>query len=69
MAVDERLSRGLGGLSRADLILTVLPPMFMGVYGIGALVFDTPAIAAAAASVACCVLIADGFFWHPPTTD
>lgn len=66
MARRERLLDSPDALARADLILAVLPLLFLGIYGVGALAFDTRSMAAAAASVACCALVADGLFWHSP---
>lgn len=66
MARRERLFDAPDAPARADLILAFLPLVFLGVYGVGALAFDTRSMVAAAASIACCVLVVDGLFWHSP---
>ncbi|MFB6296932.1 MAG: hypothetical protein ABEH56_00265 [Salinirussus sp.] len=55
-----------GNVSRADLILVLVPLVFVGVYATGVLAFDGRLAPVACASIACCLLIADGLFWHPP---
>jgi hypothetical protein len=52
-------------LSRADLILILIPLVFLGSYST-ILLLDTSLIPAVGASIACCLLIGDGLFWHPP---
>lgn len=52
-------------LSRADLILILIPLVFIGTYSTIS-ILDTSLTPAAGASIACCLLIADGLFWHPP---
>ena len=57
----------LGEMSRADLYLTLLPLVFIGMYGGSSLVLGSRAMRAGIASIACCLVIADGLFLHPPT--
>lgn len=66
MAPGEPPLDGRGGLSRPDLILAVLPLLFLGIYGIGAVALETRSVAAAVAAIACCLVVADGLFWHSP---
>jgi len=66
MEAGERLGRWLAGLSRADLILLAVPLLFVGGFGVGTLLFERLALAVGAAAVACCPVIGDGLFWHPP---
>lgn len=56
-------------LSRADLVLSAFPPVFIGLYGLGGLIFDSSPIGAAVASIAYCVILLDAFFLHPPRSD
>lgn len=66
MSRRERLLDAPGALARADLILAVLPLLFLGIYGIGSVAFDARSVAAAVAAIACCLVVADGLFWHSP---
>lgn len=66
MAPGKSLLDVRGGLSRPDLILAVLPLTFLGIYGIGSVAFDARSVAAAVAAIACCLVVADGLFWHSP---
>ncbi|WP_128906195.1 hypothetical protein [Halorubrum amylolyticum] len=51
---------------RADLLLALVPILFVGGYAPAALVFDAWAIPVAVASLAASLPIADGLFLHPP---
>jgi hypothetical protein len=53
-------------VSHADLILFILPVLFFGMCGIGVLATGAWSVSIALASIICCLLIADGLFWHPP---
>ncbi len=53
--------------SYADLLLVLIPVTFALTYGAGTIALDSRVASTASASLACCVLIADGLFWHPPT--
>ena len=66
MATGEPIVRWFAGLSRADLILVSVPLLFTGVFAIGTLLFDSLVLAVGAGAAACCPLIGDGLFWHPP---
>lgn len=65
MIPDEPLADERGRLARADLLLTGLPPVFLGTYSAGALAINS-LVGAAAAALVCCALVADGLFVHPP---
>jgi len=54
-------------VSYADLLLALIPLTFVLISGAGTIAFDSWIASTAGASLACCVLIADGLFWHPPT--
>ena len=66
MAAREPVGRWFAGLSRADLILVSVPLLFTVVFAIGTLLFDSLALAVGAGAAACCPVIGDGLFWHPP---
>lgn len=53
-------------LSRPDYLLLLLPPLFLTVYGAGRWVVEARTPALAVAALACCLLVADGLFFHPP---
>ena len=65
MIPDESFADGRGRPDRADLLLTGLPPVFLGTYGVGAFALNS-LVGAAAAALVCCALVADGLFVHPP---
>jgi hypothetical protein len=65
MRPDELLADERGRPARADLLLTGLPPVFVGTYGAGTVALDS-LVGAAAAALVCCALVADGLFAHPP---
>lgn len=54
-------------VAHADLLLALIPLTFVLISGAGTIAFDSWIPSTASASLACCVLIADGLFWHPPT--
>ena len=63
----EERSVGLPArISRADLILTCMPLLFVGGYGAGVSLFDSWSAAAVSASIVCCLLMVDGLFRNPP---
>lgn len=53
-------------LAHADFVLLCIPILFATIYGAGVLVFDARTIAIAGAALICCLLVADGLFWHAP---
>jgi len=62
----ESLGDWFAGLSRADLILGVVPLLFVGVAGIGTLLVDSRPLAVGVAALACCAVIGDGIYLNPP---
>lgn len=65
----EQIRDDVAGLKRADVILVAVPLLFVGIYGLGALLFENQTLAVGVAAVACTVAIGDGIFWHPPTDE
>ena len=63
----NRFVKGHGALTHADLVLLLIPLTFGIVYGAGMLATGDWWISTVVASVACCGLIGDGLFWHPPS--
>ncbi|MFP4218823.1 MAG: hypothetical protein ACLFR6_08320 [Salinarchaeum sp.] len=57
----------VASITRADLLLMLIPLTFALISGAGTIALDSWIPSTAGASLACCVLIADGLFWHPPT--
>jgi hypothetical protein len=64
-----RVTGWLDGFTRADVILTALPLLFVAGYALGVQLFDRHAFAVGVGAAACCAAIGDGIFWHPPTEE
>ena len=64
-----RVAGRIGGATRADVLLTALPLLFVAGYALGVVVFDRHTFAVGVGAAACCAAISDGIFWHPPTEE
>jgi len=64
-----RVAGRIGGLTRADVILTALPLLFVVGYALGVVALDRHTFAVGVGAAACCAAISDGIFWHPPTEE
>lgn len=53
-------------ISRADVLLITIPLVFVGIYTVGMFAVDSRVLRASVASLACCLVIADGLWVHPP---
>lgn len=69
MEAIDRLRVRLRSLTRADLTLASLPFVFLTLFGLGVILTETLAMAAAIASVGSSLLLADGLFLNAPTSD
>lgn len=56
------------GVGRADIVLVLIPLVFLGTLGIGMVALERVRLPLALASIICCLLIADSLYWHEPRT-